>query len=720
MVSTTLSHFQILSKLGEGGMGEVYRALDTKLGREVAIKILPRTLLSDPDRLDRFEKEARAAAALTHPNIVTIYSIEEAEDLRFITMELVRGILLSKLIPEQGLPLRGFFRLAIPMADAVSAAHERSIIHCDLKPDNIIVTHEGRVKILDFGLARTTLRGPFLEEGELPTRPIANGLGLWGTLSYMSPEQIEGKELDHRTDIFSLGVILFEMVTGRRPFRAKTTAEMIASILKDTPPLVNDLKPGLPRQLGRIIRHCLEKDIRKRLQMALDLRNELEALEAEVGAGSEELPSIAVVPFTDMSQEKDQDYFCKGIAEEIISFLSKIKDLNVVSRMSSFQVDASKVDSREIGRQLGVSTLLEGSVRKAGDQIRITVQLINVADGYTLWSERFDREFKDIFAIQDEIASSIARVLKITLSPKERHVLRKIPTANATAYDYYLRGRHFYYDYNKRTVETAVRMFSRAIEIDTRYANAYAGLADCCAYLFMYGGRMETHRTQADGASEKALQLDPESAEANASRALARALLDQYEEAETLFENAIRLDPRLFEAYYFYARTCFTQGKAEKALELYEKAMEVRPEDYQAPLLVAQIYDDLGRPADAERARRRGVDLVESRLNRNPEDVRALYMGANGLVALGENEKGLEWARQALAMDPDEPMVLYNVACIQSLAGRIEEAIDSLERSVQKGLLQKSWLEHDSNLDPLRSHPRFQAVVGMLGKGFVV
>jgi tetratricopeptide (TPR) repeat protein len=311
-------------------------------------------------------------------------------------------------------------------------------------------------------------------------------------------------------------------------------------------------------------------------------------------------------------------------------------------------------------------------------------------------------------------------VLKITLSPKERHILRKIPTTDPTAYDYYLRGKHLYYDYNIRTVETALRMFARAIEIDPRYANAYAGMADCSAYLFMYGGRKERDRTQANAASEKALELDPESAEANASRALARALLEQYDEAESLFETAIRLDPRLFEAYYFYARTCFTQGKAEKALELYEKAMEVRPEDYQAPLLIAQIYDDLGRPDDAQRARRRGVELVEGRLIRNPEDVRALYMGANGLVALGENIKGLEWAREALAMDPDEPMVLYNVACIQSLAGEIEEAIDTLERSVKNGLTQKSWIEHDSNLDPLRSHPRFQAVVALLDEGFLV
>ncbi len=358
--------------------------------------------------------------------------------------------------------------------------------------------------------------------------------------------------------------------------------------------------------------------------------------------------------------------------------------------------------------------MLEGGVRKSSNQLRISAQLINVMDGCHLWSDRYDRELKDVFTIQDEISRSIAATLRITLTQRESDALGKAPTSDLQAYDYYLRGMQYYYQYKRRGIEFALRMFSHAIELDPVYARAYAGIADCCAFLFMYAGRHAVHREQADSASLKAIELEPESAEAHASRGVVLSLKDEYAEAEAEFETAIRLDPWLFEAYYFYARTAFAQGRLEKAIELYEKSSEVNPQDYQAPLLVAQSYADLGLPEEAEAARRRGIRLAEAKLMLNPDDARALYMGANGLAALGEYEKGLEWAGQAIAIDPDEPMVLYNVACIQSLAGRIEDAFDSLERAVRSGLTQKSWLEHDSNLSPLRQHPRYQALIQFL------
>jgi len=425
-------------------------------------------------------------------------------------------------------------------------------------------------------------------------------------------------------------------------------------------------------------------------------------------------PSIGVLAFSDMSPEKDQEYFCDGIAEEIINDLTHVKGLRVAARTSTFAFKGKSEDVRSIGKKLGVATVLEGSVRKAGDHLRITVQLVDVDDGYHLWSERYDRELKDVFAVQDEISRSIAAILKITLSPKERDAIGRVPTTDLQAYDYYLRGRQFFYQYKRKGIEFSLRMFSQAIELDPAYARAYAGIADCCSFLYMYGGSHGVHREQADSASRKAIELDPDSGEAHASRGVALSLKGEYEEAEQEFETAIRLDPRLFEAYYFYARVAFAQGKLERAVELYEKSSEVHPQDYQAPLLVAQIYSDLGYQTEAEASRRRGVRIAEARLKLNPDDVRALYMGANGLVALGEYERGLEWANQALAMDPDEPMVVYNVACIQSLAGRVEDAIASLERAVTIGLTQKDWLEHDSNLDPLRHHPRYQALIKLL------
>jgi len=534
----------------------------------------------------------------------------------------------------------------------------------------------------------------------------------------MSPEQIQRRPLEHASDIFTLGVIFYEMATGRRPFSGNTTPELLASILKDTPPPPTRLKPEIPRHFDRIIARCLEKDTRRRIQTALDLRNELEALQREAGRGpGDAVPSIAVLPFADLSAEKDQAYLCEGIAEEIINALTKIENLRVASRTSSFRFRRTEMDSREIGDRIGVSNLLNGSVRKAGNRLRVSVELINVADGYRLWSERYDRELKDIFAIQDEIAQSTVEALEVTLSPRERRAIKQVATANVQAYDYYLRGRKFFFQYRRRGIEFALQMFSRAIELDPLYALAYAGIADCCSFLHMNIERSDENRARADEASRKALELDPDLAVAHTARGVALSLAGRHDEAEQAFETAIRLDPQLFDAHYFYARDCFTQGKAEKAIRYYEQAYAIRPEDYQSPLLCAQIYDDLGREDEAIAARRRGVRAAAERLDLNPDDVRALYMGANGLVALGRREKGLEWAGRAMEIEPEEPMLLYNVACIYSLAEQVDEAIGCLEKAIDRGFAHKLWIEKDSNLDLLRGDPRFQALARRVGAG---
>jgi adenylate cyclase len=427
------------------------------------------------------------------------------------------------------------------------------------------------------------------------------------------------------------------------------------------------------------------------------------------GSTAESAGSIAVLAFVDLSASKDQEYFCDGISEEIIDNLTRLKGLRVASRTSSFAFKGKSEDVRAIGRKLGVATVLEGSVRKAADQLRVTVQLISAEDGCHLWSERYDRELKDVFAIQDEIARNIVATLKITLSPKES--LKKAPTSDLQAYDYYLRGRQFFYRYTRKGMEFALKMFSQAIELDPEFARAYAGIADCCSFLYMYGGSHDEHREQADTSSRKALDLDADSAEAHASRGVALSLKGNYSGAEKEFETAIRLDPGLFEAWYFYARTCFIRGDLKKALHLYEKSIEVNPNDYQAPLLCAQIYSDLGDPDKAEASRRRGIQAVKTKLKLSPDDARALYMGANGMAALGEYVQSLQWADQALRIDPDEPMVLYNVACVQALAHKYDRALDTLEKSVKKGLKQKGWLQNDSNLDPLRKLPRFKQLL---------
>jgi serine/threonine protein kinase/Flp pilus assembly protein TadD len=713
-IGDVLAHYRLDEKLGEGGMGIVWKARDLKLERDVAIKFLPEGFAEDPERRAFFEREAKAVAALHHPNIITIFTVSEAQGVHFFTMELAEGEPLSKDIAPGGVPLDRFLKIAFQLVDAIAAAHKRGIIHRDLKPGNIMVDSAGTVKILDFGIARV------LDQiSSLPAREEAETLtleqGFYGTILYMSPEQLKGQALDHRTDLFSLGIILFELATGRHPFEGRTAAETIAAILKEEPLSVIDLNSRLSRRLDRILRHCLEKDRRYRVATAFDLKSELESLRQDgVAAQAEEVPSIAVLPFADMSRDQDQAYFCEGIAEEIINALAHIQGLRVASRTASFQFRGVTAEPREIGRHLNVETLLEGSVRKSGNRLRITAQLVDAARGHHLWSESFDRELKDIFEIQEEIAKNIVRALQITLSPQEKGALRQAPTRHVQAYDYYLRGRSFYYQYGKHDIEFALQLFSRATELDPGYALAYAGLADCWSYIFLYSERKESVRQQAEAASRRAIELAPDSAQAQTSHALAMSAGGYREEAERGFETANRLDPGLFEARYFYARHAFVNGDLEKAARLFEEASRVRPDDYQSPLLVAQIYDAQGRQEDGRAARRRGVALVAERIELHPDDARALYMGANGLVALGEREKGLEWARRARDIAPDEPMLLYNLGCIYSLAGEIEEALDCLERAIAHGLIQKGWYEHDSNLDPLREHPRYRALLEKL------
>ncbi|MDR3698575.1 MAG: tetratricopeptide repeat protein [Candidatus Sulfopaludibacter sp.] len=425
-------------------------------------------------------------------------------------------------------------------------------------------------------------------------------------------------------------------------------------------------------------------------------------------------PAIAVLPFVDMSQERDQAYFCDGMAEEIINALSRLKGLRVVSRTASFRFRSAGGDTREVGRRLHAGTLLEGSVRKSAERLRIAVQVSRAGTGYQLWSAQYDRELKDIFVIQDEIARNVAHALQVTLTPNEADALRRPFTRDLGAYDCYLRGRSFYYRYSPQAIEFALKLFLQAMQIDPNYAQAYAGLADCWSYLYFYSSPAEILREQADWASSKAVEMDPGLAQAQASRGFSLSLQGRNEEAAIAFETAIRLDSGLFEAYYFYARHCFALGEREKALTLYEQAIRTNPLDFQSRLLMAQIYDDVGRPANAVSARRRGIELASQHLKMNPDDARALYMAANGLAALGEPERAHRAAGQALALQPEDPVLLYNVGCIFSMLGLVEPALDCMEKAAGNGLTQKGWYLHDSNLDALRGQPRFQQLLQSL------
>src|SRR5438309_4561245 len=424
--------------------------------------------------------------------------------------------------------------------------------------------------------------------------------------------------------------------------------------------------------------------------------------------------SIAVLAFVNMSNDPENEFFSDGIAEEIINALSKIKALRVAARTSSFAFKGKNEDIGEVGRKLKVHTVLEGSVRKAGNRLRVTAQLINVADGYHLWSERYDRQLEDVFEIQDEIAENIVDALRLVLGEDEKRALEKAPTESVRAYEYYLRGRQIEHQLRRSALQYARRMFDRAIEIDPNFARAHAGIADCCSFLYMYWDGSNANLEAADASSQRALELDPASAEAHTSRGVALTLRRDYPGARREFDLALSLNPVLYEAHYFYGRACFTEGKFEDALLHYWNAWRVRPEDYQAILLSMDALAKLGRHDEVLEAARQGIKLADAHLELNPDDARAWYLSAAALVRLGQIDQALERGRRAFAVDPEDAGVLYNLACTYALAGSNDEAIEHLNKAVQNGFGQREWLENDSALDSIRGDTRFQGVMQKL------
>ena len=428
----------------------------------------------------------------------------------------------------------------------------------------------------------------------------------------------------------------------------------------------------------------------------------------------EDRKSIAVLPFVNMSGDPENEYFSDGISEEILNLLVKLPKLRVASRTSSFAFKGKDFDIPIVAEKLGVNTVLEGSVRRAGDRVRITAQLIDTASDSHLWSETYDREMKDVFEIQDDIARSIVTALEVTLTPKERRALQAVATSDVAAFDFYLRGRRYFYSMTKRNFHHAVRLYEQAIEQDPYYALAYAGIADAYSFLYQWGESLPENADKANEASSKAVELDSDSAEAHASRGMALSLSKQYDDAEREFETAILLNPELFEAYYLYARDCFAQGKAEKAARLFAKAVEVNPADYQAPRLLAIVHRELGRDADSIEANLRTVKAAEKHLQLHPDDARALNLGACAWADLKEREKAISWAERALEADRGEPAVLYNVACLYALLAENDRAIELLTEAIDQGYGHRAWLENDGDLKSLREDARFKALLKRL------
>jgi non-specific serine/threonine protein kinase len=711
MIGTRVSHYLVIEKLGEGGMGVVYKAQDLKLERPVALKFLGAGALGSDRQRERFFREARAAAALDHPNICPVYEIDEHDGQLFIAMAFAEGVTLKDHLAAGPLPPAEAVHIALQVAKALDAAHARGVVHRDVKSANVLVTPRGHARITDFGLALVRGAGG-----------AADPTTILGTPAYMSPEQISGQPLDHRTDIWSWGVVFYEMLTGRLPFQGEHVMAVAQAILRSEPLPPSAIVSAVPAAWDRVVRKALAKRAGDRFANASELVAVLElptdqitlSRAARWAETPRAQPRIAVLPFVDMSPGRDQDYFCEGLAEEIIGDLTRLRGLQVVSRTSSFAFRGRTEDVCEIGRKLGADTVLEGSVRKADTRLRVTAQLIDATDGLHLWSECYDRELRDVFAIQQEIAKRIVQALRIELSDKERRRLARTTAPTVDAYDFFLRGLQFFYRTKRSDLEHAIEMFRRASETDSSFARADAGLAYCHCYLFFYHGGEAVHLEQALEASERALRLDPDLADAHAAHAYALSLGKRHDEAETEFEVAIALDEYLFEAHFFYGRMRVAQGRFEDAAEQFRRAAELKPDDHQAATLWAFALKSTNRPEDCEAAWRETLDRARRYVSLNPDDARGFYVVAQSLAELGRREESLEWARRMMRLAPDDPYILYGMVCILARVGEINEAISYFEQAVRRGFVQRAWIENDADLDPIRGHPTYEALMATL------
>ena len=707
--SALISRYHLDRELGRGGMATVYLATDLRHERRVALKVL-HPELSSALGPDRFLREIKLAARLNHPHIVPLFDSGEAAGHLYYVMPVVEGeTLRDRLLREGQIPVAESLQIVRGIASALDYAHRQNIVHRDIKPENVML-QDGEALVMDFGIAKAL--------SVASTDTLTQTGMMVGTPAYVSPEQAAGEgQIDGRSDQYSLACVLYEMISGRKPFVGSTAQSILSKRFSDPVPSLRSVFAETAEEVEVAVTRALAKEPSDRFGTTMDFAKALVATHlstpdgSPIHAGTSQGKSIAVMPFTNMSSDPEGDFFADGIADEIITALSKIKALKVSSRSSSFSFKGKNEDIREIGRKLQASTILEGSVRKAGKRLRLTAQLVNADNNEQLWAERYDRELEDVFEIQDEIAQSIVAALRVVLSDDEKRAIEQVHTPNVEAYGFYLRGRQYFHQHRRKSHEYARQMFERAIELDPEYALAHAGVADCCSFLYQYFDASPANLKRADAASLRALELAPALAEAHASRGLAVSLSGRFEEADREFEMAMRLDPKSFEAAYFYARSCVAQGRNDDAAKWYERAIAVRPDDYASLALLATAYFALGQTDKAIQMSRRAYDTARKHLELTPDDPRALYMGAMSLTALGESEKAREWNRRALAMDPDDPSVLYNIACAFAMENQKSEAIDALTRALDNGFGHWSWIDHDADLDSIREDPAFIALM---------
>ena len=739
--------YRIIEEIGRGGMGIVYRAHDESLARDVAIKALPPEKLADVERKHRFVREAKCASALNHPNIVTIYGIEEDAGVDFIAMEYIQGRTLAQLIPSNGLRINQALNYATQIAGALAAAHSAGIIHRDLKPANVMVTNDGLVKVLDFGLAKLGEPLPSELEYTRTAQDLTVGGTIIGTAAYMSPEQIERRELDTRSDIFSFGALLYEMLTGRKAFQRESGIATLAAVLREEPPPASEIAHEVPPEVERIIGRCLQKNPQDRIHHTLDLKLTLEDLSRSLSLSGRgpSFASLAVLPFVNMSREEENEFLSDGVTEDIINALMGVDGLRVAARSSVFQFKGQALEVREVGQRLNVDAVLEGSVRRAGDRLRVTAQLVKTADGFQLWSERYDRVMRDIFDIQDEISQAIVEKLKVRLMGGKGAPLVKRYSVDPEAYNLYLKGRHHW---NKRTVagyKKSIEHFEEACVKDPGFALPYVGLADAHLTSAFWGSLNPRQALpKAEELLKESLKIDEGLAEAHASLGwLYSAFLWDWRRAEAEFEQSVRLNPnyapaRLWNACFSLAPT----GRLEDAAREAGRAIELEPLvpiNYGGPSLVALWR----RQYDLAQAVARKVVELEPEFGLGlclmvhvlcqegdyEEAVATMQRACQFLSPAGFWGPGLlgycyaRWGRQeeARSVVADLERLRANsyaqaiaLAAVHAGLGDKDRAFEWLERALEEHCGQLAWVRYDPVWDSLREDPRFRTLLAKM------